>query len=112
MPQFPHSKEVNSIMRKSKAIAVIRKRKRNDGLAYRPKELEHPLLLALKAMNYFTEATIILMRMITEADDPEAMAKMMESEGLIKTHLDTANKLIAGINRYNERMEAYYNKNK
>ena len=99
-------------MRKSKAIAIIRKRKRNDGLTYKPNEDEHPLLLALKAMNYFTEATITLMRMIAEADDPEAMAKMMESEGLIKMHNETGNKLVAGINRYNEQMEAYYNKNK
>ena len=98
-------------MRKSKAVAVIRKRKRNGGLIYKPNEDGHPLILAIKALTAFTEGTITLMRMIAEADDKEAMAKMMESEGLFKLHQDTGAKITAGITKYNERIEALYRNN-
>jgi hypothetical protein len=105
----PLQKEENSIMRKSKAIAIIRKRKRNDGLAYRPNEGEHPLILAVKALTAFTEGTMILMRMFAEADDKEAMRKMMESEGLIKMHQNAADAMNKGMYKLNEIMEAHYN---
>ena len=99
-------------MRKSKAIAVIRKRKRNAGLLFRPKELEHPLILAVKALTAFAKGTIILMRLIAEADDPEAMAKKMERDGLIKMHHDAAEAMNKGMNKLNEIMETHYSKNK
>ena len=91
-------------MRKSKALSEIRKRKRYGGLVFKPKQEEHPLLLAVKALSAFTEATILLMKTISEADDPNAMFKEMEDEGIFKIHQDTGKQLNIALKAYGDRI--------
>jgi hypothetical protein len=95
-------------MRKSKAIAFIRKRKRNGGLEYKQNQKEHPLLIAVEAGIAFMEATTILLKAITEADDPNAVCEQFEKEGLFKIHQETGDKLSTAIRECGNRMYGNY----
>jgi hypothetical protein len=90
-------------MRKSKAIAIIRKRKRNDGLVCNQNKGEHPIMLAVKAVSAFTQGTIILMKAIAEADDPNAAFEEIEKAGLFKLQMETGAKINAAIKHYTDR---------
>jgi hypothetical protein len=80
-------------MRKSKALTIIRKRERNGGLVCKQNEKEHPLALAIKAGIAFMQGTTILLKAITEADDPNAVCEQFEKDGLFKMHQETGDKL-------------------
>jgi hypothetical protein len=91
-------------MRKSKVLTIIRKRKRNGGLVYKQNEEEHPLILAIKATTAFIQGTIILMKEIAEADDPNAVCEQFEKDGLFKMHQETGEKLNAAMKEFNDRI--------
>jgi hypothetical protein len=93
-------------MRKSKALTIIRKRKRNGGLIYKQNEEEHPLILAIKATTAFIQGTIILMKEIAEADDPNAAFEQFEKAGLFKLQQETGDKLNTAIREYTDRIGA------
>ena len=91
-------------MHKSKALAVIRKRKRNAGLSCNPNKGEHPLIIALKAATAYAQATIAFMKAIAEASDPNAAADYFEKSGLTKRHMETGAELNAAIRRATEKL--------
>jgi hypothetical protein len=93
-------------MRKSKAITVIRKRKRSGGLVPKQNVEEHPLSLAVRAATAFLQGTMVLMKTIMEAEDPDAVIKQFEEDGLIKLQQETGEKINAAIKEIGDRMSA------
>jgi hypothetical protein len=91
-------------MRKSKALAVIRKRKRNAGLAYNPNKGEHPLIIALKAATAYVQATILLMKAIAEAEYPDTVADYFEKSGLTKRHMEAGEEIKAAIRQISDKL--------
>ena len=95
-------------MRKSKALSEIRKRKRNGGLIFKPKQEEHPIMLAVKALSCLTEGLILILKTITEAEDPNDMCKQFEKEGVFKEYREAAESVSAAMGEYNEKMNAAF----
>jgi len=91
-------------MRKSKALAIIRKRKRNAGLVSNPNKGEHPLVIALKAVTAYVQASIVFMKAIAEADDPDAVADYFEKSGLTKRHMEAGEEINAAIRQVTEKL--------
>jgi len=93
-------------MRKSKALSEIRKRKRNNGLIFKPKEVEHPLILALKAVNYYMEGIKLILKTITEAENTDAVFEQLEQKGIFKKYQETGDIMNKALNKYLDKMKS------